>query len=257
MKIKKVVKVMNFHSLLHVDSSRRKAEKYFKSEVELTKMIDKIVYNKNLILDKKTLKINPNKPVLNIYIGNDYGFCGGFNSSINDTIRKDKDCYKVVIGKKINNNDNKIILTITKDNFFADFNKIEKIIYESIRDSSYSEINIVYNHYYNANSFAFIKKKLFPVTFEKDKSDNKEYNEDFVVETDVNTMLLNLVTLYLCYEVRIAETNSWAAENVMRQQVTRESLKKIDEIEEENLKEERKVKKHFNFKKIIENLIRL
>ncbi|MGE5455539.1 MAG: F0F1 ATP synthase subunit gamma [Ignavibacteriales bacterium] len=257
MKIKKVVKVMNFHSLLHVDSSRRKAEKYFKSEVELTKMIDKIVYNKNLILDKKTLKVKSNKPVLNIYIGNDYGFCGGFNSSINDTIKNDSDCYKIVIGKKIHNTDDKIILTITKDNFFVDFNKIEKIIYESIKSLSYSEINIIYNHYYNANSFAFIKKRLFPITFEKDKINNETYNDDFVVETDVNTMVLNLVTLYICYEIRIAETNSWAAENVMRQQVTRESLKKIDEIEEEKLKEERKVKKHLNFKKIIENFIRL
>ena len=35
MRIRNVVKVMNFHSLLRVDSARRNAEKYFEYEKEL------------------------------------------------------------------------------------------------------------------------------------------------------------------------------------------------------------------------------
>lgn len=43
---------------------------------------------------------NPNNNKLNIYIANDYGFCGNFNSQIARQIRQDKDDYKIIIGKK-------------------------------------------------------------------------------------------------------------------------------------------------------------
>ena len=43
MSVKNVVKVMNFHSLLKVDKSRRKASMYFDTEIELFKIIKKIL----------------------------------------------------------------------------------------------------------------------------------------------------------------------------------------------------------------------
>ena len=43
---------MNFHSLLRVSSARKKAEKLDNYERELFNMIDSILNNKNLILDK-------------------------------------------------------------------------------------------------------------------------------------------------------------------------------------------------------------
>ena len=76
MRIKNVVKVMNFHSLLRVDASKREAESYRNVGDEITKIIKTIVYNKNLVLDKKVIMPNPNNNKLNIYIANDYGFCG-------------------------------------------------------------------------------------------------------------------------------------------------------------------------------------
>ena len=101
MNLKNVVKVMNIHSLVRVDKARNTAESFFMSEVALTDMINKIIYNKNLILDKKKLIPNPNKEKLNIYIGNDYGFCGNFNSTIREQIRNDKGIKKIIIGEKI------------------------------------------------------------------------------------------------------------------------------------------------------------
>ena len=74
MKIKSVVKVMNFHSLLKVDKARKRAEKYFEYEAGLTDFVDNIVNNRNLILDKKMLKLDEENKPLNIYIGNDLGF---------------------------------------------------------------------------------------------------------------------------------------------------------------------------------------
>ena len=53
MKTKIIVKVMNFHSLIRVDSARKKAEKYLLLEKEASNIIDMIVNNRNFILDKK------------------------------------------------------------------------------------------------------------------------------------------------------------------------------------------------------------
>ena len=50
MKVKSVVKVMNFHSLLRVDSSKRRAEKLFSYEKELTGFIDTIINKKKQVL---------------------------------------------------------------------------------------------------------------------------------------------------------------------------------------------------------------
>ena len=55
----------------------------------------------------------------------------------------------------------------------------------------------------------------------------------------------------------MAVENSYASENVMRQSITSESLKKIEEIEETNIREERKEKNKKSFKKVIENFIKL
>jgi F0F1-type ATP synthase gamma subunit len=256
MGLKNVVKVMNFHALLRVDSARKKAEKYFESEIEITKMIDNIIHNRNLVLDKKSLQLDDTKPPLDIYIGNDFGFCGTFNTSINSDLKNNNDSYKILIGKKINHSNDKILLNISKEEFNQKFNQVEKIIYEAINSSQYSKINVIYNHYYSVNNLGFVRKTIFPVSFDSNDNSNT-YTEDFVVETDINEMLVNLVTLYICYEIRIAQTNSWAAENIMRQQITKESLKKIDEMEITQMMQLRKIVKYKSFKKIIENYRKL
>ena len=49
MKIKSVVKVMNFYSLLRVDSSKKKAEKYFGYEQAVREFIDNILKTMSLL----------------------------------------------------------------------------------------------------------------------------------------------------------------------------------------------------------------
>jgi F0F1-type ATP synthase gamma subunit len=255
MSVRNVVKVMNFHSLLRVDSARKKAEKYFVLEEELTSMIDNIVNNKNFILDKKALKVNPKKPALNIYISNDYGFCGNFNFVINEFIKDGGQSQKIFIGKKIKTKSDDVLLDMSKDNFATDFYKIEEIIQNSINNLEHSSINVYYNHYYSVNNIKPVKKCIFPVDFKKEKK--YTYDEDFVSEGDINSLLTNMVTLYICYEIKIAEINSWASENVMRQQITRESLKKIDERDEERQRITSKIKKYKRFQKNIESYLKV
>ena len=88
--LKKVVKVMNFHSLLRVDKAKKKAQEIMNVSTELTKLMARIMYNKNLILDKNMLVPDKSKPKLSIYIASDYGFCGNFNAMINSQILKDE-----------------------------------------------------------------------------------------------------------------------------------------------------------------------
>ena len=239
MRIKNVVKVMNFHSLLRVDASKREAESYRNVGDEITKIIKTIVYNKNLVLDKKVIMPNPNNNKLNIYIANDYGFCGNFNSQIARQIRQDKDY----------NQDDPEISDYEYDMMMKELKKIEKTIDEAIRNSSYSEINLYYNHYNSSTSFEFKKLTLFPINFDGEY----DTKNDFVIETDITSMLYSLLTFYIMYELKMCECISRAAENVIRNQITREALDKIDEIEIEQANELRKSKKEKLVKKTVEN----
>ena len=248
MKIKNVVKVMNFHSLLRVDSSKRNAEKYFGYEQSVREFIDKILYNKNLILDKKMIKMNDSGKELNIYIANDLGFCGSFNSNISEVLRKSTDDDKIIIGKKIAKNKKyeNIIFSMSKEEYFDKVEELNEFLTNSVENKVYKTVNLIYNHYYNVSKIERVKEQIFP--FEKIEK-NEKYNEDFVIEGDINKILINVIALYLSYEIKVAVENSYASENLMRQMITKESLKKIDEIEEAQRIRSIKLRKMKNLKK--------
>ena len=227
--IKNVVKVMNFHSLLRVDKARKKAEHYLSVGNEITAILSEILYNKNIVLDKNALIPDPNNPILDIYIANDYGYCGDFNSSVRREILKNFSNDKIIIGKKIVYKDASTVMKIEKDSFEKKFIEIQHYIEKSLLDMSYSEINIYYNHYYSSTTFQFKKIKVFPIEF------NGEYYEgtDFVAETDLQKMLKSLVSFYICYQLKMCECISEAAENLKRNQITRSALDRIEEQEAE------------------------
>ena len=253
--IKNVVKVMNFHSLLRVDKARKKAEKYLSVGNEITKILEEILYNKNLVLDKHALVPDASKPILDIYIANDYGYCGDFNSAVRRAILENSGNYKIIIGTKIIYKDDKTVLKIEKDLFNEDFSKIQHYIEKSLLDMSYREINIYYNHYYTSTTFEFKKVNVFPLEF------TGEYYSgvDFVAETDLQKMLKSLVSFYICYQLKMCECISEAAENLNRNQITSMALDKIEEkeIEERNFEFRKKNEKACfknveNYKKIIQ-----
>ncbi len=253
--IKNVVKVMNFHSLLRVDKARKKAEKYLSVGEEITKILTEILYNKNLILDKQILMPDKTKPILDIYIANDYGYCGDFNSSVRRAIMKNIDNYKIIIGSKIVYKDNKTVLKLEKDLFNQEFTQIRHYIEKSLLDMSYREINIYYNHYYTSTTFEFKKVNVFPLEFKG------EYYSgvDYTAETNLQNMLKSLVAFYICYQLKMCECISEAAENLNRNQITSMALDKIEEKEEEKRNqylrkrnEEACFKNVENYKKIVQ-----
>ena len=249
MKIKNVVKVMNFQSLLRMNKALEEADKYRDVGKEITEILGRIMYNKNLILDKKIMIPDSDKPKLNIYVANDFGFCGNFNAEVSRQIRKDKNEYKIIIGKKIIYNDDKVLLKIEKEDFNKRFMEIEKCIDEAITSMNYSEVNVYYNHYHSLTSFEFMKIQLFPVEFKGEYYEG----EDFVIETDINRFIGSLMTFYICYQLRMCESISFAAENVLRSQITSSALDKIKEREEEIKHEEIKLRKEKSILKSVEN----
>ena len=252
-KIKNVVKVMNFQALLRMDKALKQGDKYRDVGKEITDILSKIMYNKNLILDKKILEPDPDKPELNIYIANDFGFCGNFNSEVGRRIRKDKDAHKIIIGKKIVYNGDDVLLKINKDEFFKRFNEIEECVENALRSRNYSKINVFYNHYYSLSSFEFLKIQLFPVEFKGEYYEG----EDFVAETDMNGLLSSLISFYICYELKMCECISYAAENVLRSQITSSALEKLEEKEKEQRYEELKIRKQKSVLKSVENFKRI
>ena len=249
MKIKNVVKVMNFQSLLRMNKALEEADKYHDVGKEITEILRRIMYNKNLILDKNILVPDSDKPKLNIYIANDYGFCGNFNAEVSKQIRKDINEYKIIIGKKIIYNDDKVLLKIDKDDFPKRFMEIEKCVDDAIHSMNYSQVNVYYNHYHSLTSFEFVKIQLFPVEFRGEYYEG----EDFVIETDINKFIGSLMTFYICYQLRMCESISFAAENVLRSQITSSALDKIEEREEELRHEDLKQRKEKNILKSVEN----
>ena len=68
---------------------------------------------------------------------------------------------------------------------------------------------------------------------------------------------MDLVDLYLQYEVEIAAQVSYAAENITRNNITTESIKKIEEREEEELQRARRELKDKEFAKVLDNFTKL
>jgi F0F1-type ATP synthase gamma subunit len=254
MRIKTIVKVMNFHSLLHVDAARRISEKYIRMESEVSRIIDLIINNRNFILDKLALKVNEKAPELNIYIGSDYAFCGGMNASVNAAIMEDEDAEKIVVGKKLRRSAPNTILAMNRDGLDKEYGRVADILEDSLTNQRHSAVNVVYNHYYYSGSIGFRRRRIYPIVLTGEAENF--YTEDFSVEGSAEELLLALCSAYVGYELKIAATNSFAAENVMRQNATTESLKKIDEREAEERVLEAKVKKQASFRRLLDSYVK-
>ncbi len=258
MSVRNVVKVMNFHALLRVNDARRRVEKAFNYERELKYVIATIVKNRIFKQDNLSLEFSKNEKELNIYIGSDLGFCSSFNADVTSYIKNDSDENdKIIIGKRVDMEIPNKILYLDKEQFGEYQDEIFDIVLDGIVNKKYSKINIIYIHYYNLNRQQIVKRTILPFDIDEDvldEEDKREINklDDYVVEGDLSFILLNLISLYVSNEVKIAEAWSWASENVERQSFTSESLKKIDEREAEKAQQARKEKHSKEFKQIVE-----
>jgi len=257
MSLKNVVKVMNFHSLLRVDRSRRTAKKYSQMEEMVLEMLDNILHNRNILLDVKALKVKPEAPQLSIFLGSDLGFCGNLNNLVRHTMAEQgEDSRFVIVGKKLKayGREN-VLLYMSREEFAQDHTELLTILREGLRKKLYSSIRLVYNHYHNSSEIEYVDKVVFPMP--EGLFGENTYVEDFVCEGDMQEILLELVELYLVYELEIAAQVSFAAENIIRQNITTESLKKIDDRDAAVFQAERRKQKDKEFSKVLDNYTKL
>lgn len=253
MNVKAVVKVMNFHALLRVEASRKQAERYQAMENELENMMRIIMNNRNFRLDKRIILPDASKPVLRIFLGSDYGFCGSVNSSVSGVLGQDPSARRLVIGKKVRR-PRDVELFLTQEECFSDFGPVQEYLEQVVRERKWSAVELVYNHFYNLSSVKLVTKRIYPL--EALPEDEVQQRDDFEVETDVTRLLEDMMISYLTYEFKIAAVSAYASENTMRQNATTESLKKLDEREEEELRETRKMRTRKAFQKTIDSYIK-
>lgn len=255
MNIKTIVKVMNFHALLRVDRAHREADQYQMLEREVVRMIDIIQNNRNFILDKWTLTAKEGAPRLRIYIGSDLGFCGAANASVNAMLDQEvPENMVITIGRKIHKRD-LVDLDIQREEFESRYDEIEAILADGVRHRRYSGVDLCYDHYYNMTHIEPLKKTIFPIEVERDELET--YAEDFALEgADINTMMEDLIITYLNYEIKTAAVNAFASENILRQNATNESLKRVEEMEEEALWAERKRRNEKAARSVIDSYIK-
>ncbi|MFI3227445.1 MAG: F0F1 ATP synthase subunit gamma [Clostridia bacterium] len=261
MNVKAVVKVMNFHALLRVDASRKLSEMYSTMQDELEAMMSIILNNDNLKLDKLLKLPDPKLPVLRIYVGSDLGFCGGVNTSVGAELARDNNSEKIVLGKKVRKS-REVSLYLTQDEFENDTSKVEEYLYRAVKERPWSAIELVYNHFYNLSSIKPIVKRIYPVDTKDinnaDNTSNAYVREqvDFYIEGDAPALLEDMIIAFLDYEFKIAMASAKASENIMRQNATSESLKKLDEMEEEQIRVDRKIKNQKGFQKTIDSFVK-
>lgn len=256
MNVKAVVKVMNFHALLRVDSSGRKANMYSTMEEELSDMMRIIQSNRNLRLDQHIKLPDAKLPKLRIYIGSDLGFCGSINTGVSSMLHADTDSEKLVVGRKLRRT-GEISLYLTREELDSGFHKIREYLERAVKERCWSAVELVYNHYYNVSSVKLIEKRIYPLdtSAETDAELIHEW-DDFEIEGDIDDLLEDMTVSCLIYEVQIAAASAYASENIMRQNATSESLKKLDEMEAEENRQMRKARTQESFKKTIDSFVK-
>lgn len=254
MNVKAVVKVMNFHALLRVEKSGKQALMYSTMEDELSAMMQILQSNRNLRLDKHIRLPDPDLPVLRIYLGSDLGFCGSVNTSVSSVLQHDRAGERIVIGKKLRRPAD-VSLYVTQEEFRADFNIVRNYLERAVRERCWSAVEVVYNHYYNVSSVKQEIKRIYPLEAKNSDVIVNEW-DDFEINGDPQRMLEDMTISCLVYEMRIAAASAYAAENIMRQNATSESLKKLDEMEEEATRIEHKEKNQRSFQKTIDSFIK-
>ena len=253
MNVKAVVKVMNFHALLRVEASRKQAERYQAMESELENMMRIVMNNRNLRLDKRIALPDPALPALRIYLGSDYGFCGSVNSSVSGQLAQDAGASRIVVGKKLRRPKD-AELFLTQEQCFADYGPVQRYLELAVRERKWSAVELVYNHFYNLSSVKQVVKRIYPL--EPLPEDEEHQWDDFEVEADTVRLLEDMTVSYLTYELKIAAASAYASENIMRQNATTESLKKLDEREEDERRALRKQRTQKAFQKTIDSYIK-
>ena len=220
----KVLKVINFHSLLKMNKFKGKINSYQNISNDVFKIIKELYFNKTIYFDRNALIPDSTKPKLNIYIANDSGLCGNYNTEVIDKIKTHPNDYKIIIGRKITYDDEFTLLKLSNRDGEKSIIEIEKIINDGLRGMKYSEINIFYVNYNNYSDYSLKQIELFPI-----KYDGKSFiGLEFESKSNVLEVIKGLISYYICYQIYTALDLSRVSENRERKRTTDIALKKVN-----------------------------
>ncbi len=251
-KVKSSVQVMNFHSLMKIAEAIENIERVRDYEAEIMHVIGSIFNNNNLILDNKInesfFEKTSSDRDINFYITSNYGLCGAFNSSVIKVFENNSRSYRNYMtgkkGIKKLKGKNDIALQMEDLDDIEMFSEIVDLFFQG----EISGVNIIYNKFITQEKNEFVIQQVLPFNMEDLSTiENEAHGPDYIIECSFTKLLNDVMTLYLKDKVYIAHLSALATENAIRQQITTESLKKIDEdiIKYDLvLKKERRLKKN-------------
>ncbi len=233
-KVKSSVQVMNFHSLMKIADAINNIERVRDYEAEIMYVIGSVFNNHNLVLDNRIndsfFEKKSSERDVNFYITSDYGLCGAFNSSVIKVFENNHRSYRNYMtgkkGIKKLKGQNDVAISMNDLNDIEMFTEIVDLFF----DGEITGVNIIYNKFITQEKNEFVIQQVLPFNLDALEAVEHESNgPDYVIECSFTKLLKDLLTLYLKDKVVIAHLSALATENAIRQQITTESLKKIDE----------------------------
>lgn len=240
---------------MRIGKAMEKAEKIKEYNNEIKHVIGCIFANSHLVLDGRiadeffldsSMVDDPDTRYATVYITSDYGLCGNYNSLV---IRQyaefeKNDVKSYVVGKR---GQKKIkgphVVNVSEE----DLEKSE--IYEEMIDLFFERkidgIRLVYHMFESMVKSHFTAEILLPFSDDEITVDMIS-DDDYIIDCNFNHLLGDIVSLYVKDKIYAGFVSGLAVENAQRQQITGESLKKIDELiyhHEIQMKKERRMAK--------------
>ncbi len=238
-KLEVVINSMHIHSLVRIERCLKEISVIENYNKVMQTTLHRIYNNKKLdIYEDLHLMANPDKRKLLVVLTSEKGFCGEFNSLINQRYQEiDEECHIIKIGTKftIKPTDDLICgRDINLEDLIGNIDVLTAItnsILEVYLSGECSGISFLYNKYINATTyktelFETLPKVSIPENDDEDFSDFEyELSNDELLKTCLGFSIFGLL-----YSIAI---NSFTSEVLQRNMITKGSKDKIEERAEE------------------------
>ena len=213
----KVTSAMKLVSTVKLRSLMAKMEnyRYFASEIK-----DVFSYLSNNIGENKSPFFNPTLKGKKLYIliSSTLGLCGSYNYNLFEKIDSeyDKEDDILILGNKGKNHykdyDNVLLLEKEENDYELLAEEIVPLVIDKYLDGTYREICIVYTKYKNSITFIPEIEKILPLV----SKDNDDYFANCLIEPDKETVLNELIPLYISSIIKGRILESFTSEQASR-----------------------------------------
>jgi F0F1-type ATP synthase gamma subunit len=171
-----------------------------------------------------------------------------------DAVAEDAAAEKILVGKKLSKGAPGTLLAVDREALGKEYGKITEILEDALVNQRYSAINVAYNRSDGSGGIELWRRRLYPIELTSDAKDH--YTDDFSVEGGAEELLFALCATHAGYGLMAAAAESSAAESMLRQNTTAESLKRLDEREAEERVLAAKVREQASFRRVLDSHVK-